>query len=473
MTFSRHLGWRMLVLFTSAGLAGCGPSSGAPPTPTEHGAIAQVAAAITTAPAVETYAALATTSVLVEQNGRIQGGHAAVRTVNGTPLLDPGYEMSVKQNGSIDSTKLVIADSVHLLQNAVVGQVATNGLSSAANATHGAVSVFAAPPALPALLPVTAGTTALTVGIDQTTTIGPGAYGAIVVKNNATLRVTSGSVHARSLVVEQNGRVEWLAAGDLRLSGQLLVQQNAIVSAAFAGATAKDLSVHVHGADGDGSGSTCGGETGPGAVSVVQNGLVRGLVLAPNGTADTYQNGTIKGAVGARQIHVRQNGLITWEDGLRGGTCGSCDDGNPCTTDACSSGTCTHVAVAAGTSCSDGNVCNGAETCDPGGVCLAGTPLATNDNNPCTADACHPVNGVTHTPVAAGTSCGDGDACNGNETCSPSGVCVAGALAFGEGVGLLVGEHDVAGGGQEVERAPGRLLGEDQRAQLHGVGAEH
>ena len=49
-----------------------------------------------------------------------------------------------------------------------------------------------------------------------------------------------------------------------------------------------------------------------------------------------------------------------------------------------------------GTSCSDGNVCNGAETCQ-NGTCTAGTALVCNDNNVCTTDTCNPSTGCVFT----------------------------------------------------------------------------
>jgi RHS repeat-associated protein len=103
------------------------------------------------------------------------------------------------------------------------------------------------------------------------------------------------------------------------------------------------------------------------------------------------------------------------------------DDGNPCTADSCvpAEGV-QHIPVSAGTSCVDANVCNGAESCDGIGACSPGTPLATDDANPCTADACEPVTGVSHTPVAAGTACADANVCNGTEECNGSGACTAG-----------------------------------------------
>jgi RHS repeat-associated protein/uncharacterized repeat protein (TIGR01451 family) len=101
------------------------------------------------------------------------------------------------------------------------------------------------------------------------------------------------------------------------------------------------------------------------------------------------------------------------------------NDGNPCTTDACDpvAGV-THTNVANGTGCPNGNVCDGAETCQAG-VCTSGTPLVVNDGNPCTADACDPVTGVSHTNVANGTGCPNGNVCDGAETCQ-SGSCTPG-----------------------------------------------
>src|SRR5262249_37038376 len=118
-------------------------------------------------------------------------------------------------------------------------------------------------------------------------------------------------------------------------------------------------------------------------------------------------------------------------DACSGGVCvGSprnCDDGNPCTADSCDpvTGNCTHASVPDGTSCSDGNACNGAETCQAG-TCTSGTPVNCNDNNPCTTDSCFPGPGArSHGPVPDGTSCSDGLACNGAETCQ-NGTCTAG-----------------------------------------------
>jgi hypothetical protein len=82
-----------------------------------------------------------------------------------------------------------------------------------------------------------------------------------------------------------------------------------------------------------------------------------------------------------------------------------------------------------GTSCDDGDPCNGAETCQAG-ICTHGT--LANDGTACTstADQCHAA-GVCEAgrcnlgPVVPdGTPCPDADPCNGLETCQ-AGVCQA------------------------------------------------
>ncbi|MBI4704111.1 MAG: hypothetical protein HY744_23630, partial [Deltaproteobacteria bacterium] len=67
--------------------------------------------------------------------------------------------------------------------------------------------------------------------------------------------------------------------------------------------------------------------------------------------------------------------------------------------------------------CPDGNVCNGAESCDGNGACVPGTAPPVDDQNPCTADGCDPLGGVSHTPLPEGTPCGEGRICNAAAGC--------------------------------------------------------
>jgi len=93
-----------------------------------------------------------------------------------------------------------------------------------------------------------------------------------------------------------------------------------------------------------------------------------------------------------------------------------CDDGNPCTTDACDpvDGGCVGTNDDANT-CSDGNACTAGDYCSAGG-CVAGTTeVDCDDNNACTADSCDPNTGCAH----VSKSCSDGNACT-DDVCAPA-----------------------------------------------------
>jgi hypothetical protein len=109
---------------------------------------------------------------------------------------------------------------------------------------------------------------------------------------------------------------------------------------------------------------------------------------------------------------------------------GGCEDGNPCTTDTCGASGCTHATAANGTPCPDGNACNGAETCQAG-ACAPGAPLDCDDGNPCTEETCVPASGCTSAAAPAGTECSDGQGCNGPESCDAAGACLPGTTCDG------------------------------------------
>jgi hypothetical protein len=143
---------------------------------------------------------------------------------------------------------------------------------------------------------------------------------------------------------------------------------------------------------------------------------------------------------GGSCTHPRAPNGTTCEDGLFctiGDSCqaGVCRGGGAnCTqyTTACRSGSCDEsrrqcftTPRTDGTDCSDGNVCNGTETCQAG-VCTSAGAIDCDDGNPCTADSCDPVRGCQHTAASNGTSCSNGIFCDGDETCQ-AGTCTPGA----------------------------------------------
>ncbi len=96
----------------------------------------------------------------------------------------------------------------------------------------------------------------------------------------------------------------------------------------------------------------------------------------------------------------------------------SCNDGNPCTTDSCAPATGCLFSLNQGP-CDDGNICTTGDHCNLG-TCISSASLTCNDKNPCTEDACSPNVGCTFTPNQA--ACDDGNACTTGDLCL-AGTC--------------------------------------------------
>ena len=128
--------------------------------------------------------------------------------------------------------------------------------------------------------------------------------------------------------------------------------------------------------------------------------------------------------------------VCTLNDACAGGTCkgGSaldCNDGNPCTVDACDkTAGCTHTANTG--SCDDGNACTTGDVCQSG-ACVGGSTKACPDpGSECATVACDPANGACTTSKLTGVACSDGKACTLGDSCQ-DGVCKPGAVSCSDG----------------------------------------
>ena len=103
----------------------------------------------------------------------------------------------------------------------------------------------------------------------------------------------------------------------------------------------------------------------------------------------------------------------------------TCDAGkdNNCSKNTCDtkSGKCAPVVKAEGTPCQSGSQCFSSETCSADGNCK-GIALDCNDNEPCTQDACDPLQGCTHKALGDGVACDDGNSCTNPDLCT-AGKC--------------------------------------------------
>ena len=111
-------------------------------------------------------------------------------------------------------------------------------------------------------------------------------------------------------------------------------------------------------------------------------------------------------------------------DSCQNGTCAglplACDDGEPCTTDSCSQASGCIQQASAKAPCNDGDACTSADSCIQGGC--KGGQVNCDDGQPCTADACNAKSGCAHVPNTA--QCDDGNLCTDGDTCQ-AGKCSA------------------------------------------------
>jgi hypothetical protein len=118
------------------------------------------------------------------------------------------------------------------------------------------------------------------------------------------------------------------------------------------------------------------------------------------------------------------NGAETCDatEGCQAGTAPVVDDGVVCTDDSCDETNDVIVNTPNNGKCDNGLWCDGAETCDATKDCQAGTAPVVDDGVACTDDLCdETTDKVVHTPVDS--RCSDNDVCNGVETCDPSTGC--------------------------------------------------
>lgn len=358
-------------------------------------------------------------------------GDIAVSGASGTLAFDVGALQSPDGN--------TLASTVTIAFAATAGHVIGNTINldgSAAQETLGLNP--AALPQVPAVTPSAPGTTNVALHANQARQLCPGSYGAISLDSNATLNLNGGVYQVTRLTLGDGARLEPSEPVVLLVSGSVTTGAGVVIrpsAQAINPMAASNIRIEVGG-----------------AVTLGEKNDVRAHLLVA-GKLTTGRFDTLTGAAWARTIAIGPQNTLA-PDGLLAASAAAvpppCNDNNACTADQCIGGGtaiafCSNAPAPAGTSCTDGNTCNGAELCDGAGACVAGasapagtscsdgnacdgneacnglgtcnpgTPPDTNDRNPCTADACDPIAGVLHTPLP------DGTACNG------AGVCQAGA----------------------------------------------
>jgi hypothetical protein len=352
--------------------------------------VAVAEAALSSGPTVPGFVLFAGNSLRIQSSTIVLGGDVGARGTTG-PFLTSGFALSVGQASNVDVLHAVFGDSVQLGSRAVVGAVKTNRLQDL-GATHGSVSALVPLPPLPGTMQVKPGTAALNVSGVQT--ISSGAFGAVTVSGQLILK--GGTYQFASLQLNDFASIQALDVVKVLIAGRLSAGKSAKILAPLL--LASKVRIEVSGIDG--AGGTLGAS--PVAASFGQDSSVQALMLVPNGTLSFAKDVTAVGAFTANDIDVGPLSHVTWQTGITSTCPISCDDANPCTTDACgSNGTCTHVAVTNGSSCDDGNLCTLADTCQAG-ICVGGNQLACSSVPHCaTAGTCNRATGLCSSVAAS------------------------------------------------------------------------
>jgi hypothetical protein len=357
--------------------------------------------------------------------------------LNGSVLFDVGSSQGF---GAFN----VLASTVTVNTQASVGHVFGNDITVNGFAAQQTLGLDPATmPQVPAVTPVTPGTTNVSTNANQTKQLCPGQYGAISLGANSTLSLNGGVYQVTRLTLADGARLEPSEPVVILVSGGVTTGIGSAIqpsAEALNPMTAASIRIEVGG-----------------AVTLGDSNQIRAHLLV-TGRFTTGRSLRMTGAAWARTINVGADGVLGG-DGVFSMQAPSvpppCNDNSACTVDTCVGGGtsvafCRNAPLPTGTSCGDGNACNGDElcdaagqclsgttqptgtacadgdrcngdeTCDSFGTCLPGTPPVVNDNNACTVDACDAATGVAHIPLPDGTACNSIGTCTAGTCSAPS-----------------------------------------------------
>lgn len=340
----------------------------------------------------------------------------------------------------------VLANTVKVRVGAQVGHIFGNDVTVEGSRQELSLGLDPATlPQVPAATAAVPGTANVSVAPSQAKQLCAGQYNAISLGANATLSLNGGIYQLNRLTLAEGARLELSEPVVILVAGNLLTGTGSFIGSSNVTVnpmTAADIRIEV-----------------AGTATIGENNSVRAHLLVPNSRLTTGRNTRLDGAVWAKTINIGSSNVITIESAFSAQAPSvppPCNDNNACTADVCvSAGTvafCRNTTVPAGSSCEDGNICNGAELCgaagqcNPGtrlaagtscvdgdvcngdeacngfGTCAPGTPPVVNDRNACTIDSCDPIAGVENDPVADGTSCSGVGVCEAGSCSVPGAV---------------------------------------------------
>jgi hypothetical protein len=287
---------------------------------------------------VQGFVILATNQVRVSDRTRLSGGHVGALAATGE-AISAGSESHLSLGGAALGRRVVLGD------RAAAGSVYAQELV-APFATVEALLPFEAPPTVPALAAFVAGSTPVVVASGQSRMLDAGAFGSVTV--GGTLRLSGGSYAFADLRFTNDATLVADAPSVVRVAGRVTGEHRVRIGTAPAlGASALRLII--------------AGTSVPAAgLSLGHDARLSALVLASAGlTAGDRLVGS--GALGAANVVLGHDVRFDFDTGFECNTDAGCDDGNPCTTDACVDAQCAHAPRADDSACATPE--GGAGTC--------------------------------------------------------------------------------------------------------------
>ena len=259
------------------------------------------AAAQSLPPEVGDAVLIATNSIQIDRDTVVVSGGLVVNNASSSTVLGE-LDLSLDQLVTTPAGYVLKANSIDIDGGAVVNSAVfyntlqNNGTINGVLFTPLSLPVFSS---LPQLLDGTAGTQNITIGANQSQTLGAGSYGALSVGRDATVRLSGGTYVFSSITTDRGGSIAFDAAANVVVKGAMNLGTNGTISAA-SGLTTKYKIFYVHD-----------------AVTLGKDSVIAATIHAPNGTITASEGTHLTGALVARDIRVGRGSSLTVRNGFR------------------------------------------------------------------------------------------------------------------------------------------------------------
>jgi hypothetical protein len=255
---------------------------------------------------LSSFSLLATGSISLESHAKILSGNVGVTEQYS------GTEITVGTHAFLSDGTALFGDTIRIRNHASAYDIRYNELDNDGTVRGTEHTPLSMPLgiSLPGFPDPAPGTGKTDVRNKKSVTLGPGAYGEVIVRSGGTLVLTGGTYHFKSLEL-RSGKAWMVCEGetDLIIAGRLYAGAGAFVGPAEgSGITAADIRICANGTD-TFLGILKASEIGAGANA-------RANIFVPEGTLRIGTLATAEGAFVAKEIIVGTHAEITWDNGF-------------------------------------------------------------------------------------------------------------------------------------------------------------